>query len=233
MRSVDSTSETVVICEHSALQRKGLEALFRSLKLGVIVAETGSAIFSILKEPYPDWIVVDPDSIEVDLLKFCERIKVTSPSSRLMIYSTVYVASRFCERLSRAGVHAVVLKRSPYDVFVDALKNHEKTWLDPTLAEVMSPKACTKFSVFEEQAWARLSSPNSEIAEELDVSVDKIADTVSKLIVELQVPSRTAALLAAVHAGLELIPIMCARDESGKTHDEIQAEANAREILGW
>jgi two-component system response regulator DevR len=232
----DGKKQRMVVCDRNELIREGLKTFFTNWDIDV-VGEAGNEVdaWEAITQAHPGWIVLDLDTPEGSGLNFCKRIRTSSPNAKLIIYTDSFYATKFSHRLCRSGVHAILLKTSPYAYWSYALQQLEETWLDPQLLELVNrwPATQSVLTVIEAQVLVRITERDQEIAEELDLHIGVVVETVKSLMMKLKSATRNATALKAMAFGNIMLPKMQTRYElTNKTIDETAAEANALKVLG-
>jgi len=210
----------VVLCDDSALFRRGLALLLSDLDVDV-VAETGDApaLLDAVGRTQPDAAIVDirlPPTFSDEGLSAAARIRADFPGTAVLVLST-YVETAYAVRLLAGGAHAVgyLLKDRVDDAIglrgaIERLVRGE-TVVDADIVTRLLDRrrAATALEVLSSREHEILASmaqglTNAGIAEHLFLSPKTVEANIASIFTKLRLPStpdanrRVLAVLACL-----------------------------------
>jgi len=210
----------VVLCDDSALFRRGLALLLTDLDVDV-VAETGDApaLLDAVGRTQPDAAIVDirlPPTFSDEGLSAAARIRADFPGTAVLVLST-YVETAYAVRLLAGGAHAVgyLLKDRVDDAIglrgaIERLVRGE-TVVDADIVTRLLDRrrAATALEVLSSREHEILASmaqglTNAGIAEHLFLSPKTVEANIASIFTKLRLPStpdanrRVLAVLACL-----------------------------------
>jgi len=228
-----------VLCERHELIRFGLKRLVAEVVEIIGEAADGHAATEVIGRLKPEFILMDIDLDGVNAGEVCRSIVTDLPTSRVLVLTDSYHATKYYNQLLRAGAHGFCLKSSGPRTLFDAIKSvtSGNFYCDQKLSKLVDQPAPVdmpdhNLTDREIQILIRLEMKNKDIAEELDLNLRAVEKHVDHLLQKLKVPTRTAATMKAVQYGFELLPKMPGRDPvTGVTHEQTTAELQAELVI--
>lgn len=211
---------TILIADDNAPFRSGLRALLESSQDVSIVGEVGTGEDAVIQAAklQPDVILMDIQMSELNGIEATRRILHTSPHIAILIL-TMFEDDDFVFSALRAGARGYLLKGTmKADLLraIHAVSSGEAIFgaaiarrLMNYFAEVQQPTKQMQliFPELTEREREILNLianhlPNTEIAQQLNISLKTVRNHVSNIFSKLQVVDRTQAILKAREAGL-------------------------------
>ncbi len=206
----------VLIADDHTLMRQGLREICEGLGRFQVVAEarTGVEAVSQQKSARPDVTLMDMSMPEMDGAEAIRRIVVDAPESRI-IALTMYRDESYLLAAVRAGARAYLLKTVDATELIEAITAvHRGEYLvDPIIAARVlgelhlpaRPGALRPAPLLEKEVDVlRLLArglDNSDIADELHLSVHTVSNRLRVIFEKLHVTNRTQAALYALRQG--------------------------------
>lgn len=206
----------VLIADDHTLMRQGLREICEGLGRFQVVAEarTGAEAVSQQKSARPDVTLMDMSMPEMDGAEAIRRIVVDAPESRI-IALTMYRDESYLLAAVRAGARAYLLKTVDATELIEAITAvHRGEYLvDPIIAARVlgelhlpaRPGALRPAPLLEKEVDVlRLLArglDNSDIADELHLSVHTVSNRLRVIFEKLHVTNRTQAALYALRQG--------------------------------
>lgn len=191
----------IILAEDHAMVREGLKALISAQPDMEVVgnASDGAEAVHRAQELLPDLVIMDISMPKMSGLKATETLKHLCPKVKVLML-TRHTDTGFLQRLFQAGASGYVLKQSPSDELIRAIRAVAggKSYLDPSVTEKVVTKYAHRPSTLDpgqqgklserEEAVLRLIAwgyTNKEIAAQLEISVKTVeahkANTMKKL----------------------------------------------------
>ena len=228
-----------VLCERHELIRFGLKRLVSEVVEIIGEATDGLSSTETVSRLKPDFILMDVDLDGLDGVEVCRRICLELPTSRLLVLTDSYHATKYYNQLKRAGAHGFCLKSSGPRTLFEAIKQVTtgNSFCDAKLSNLVQqamPQSMPAHNLTDReiQVLIRLEMKNKDIAEELEMNLRTVEKHVDYILQKLKVPTRTAATLRAIQYGFELLPKMPSRDPvTGVSHEQTTAELQAELVI--
>ena len=172
----------------------------------VAVASDGADAVRLAELSRPDVAVVDLRMPRLSGRELLERLRESSPETKIAVY-TAEADQRLVEEALSAGAAAVVLKEAPLPDLVRALhailSGH--VYVDPALAATgLTRRETTELTKRERDVLALLAEglDHEKIGERLEISAETVRTHVRKACDRLGAATRTQAVATAVRRGL-------------------------------
>jgi DNA-binding NarL/FixJ family response regulator len=209
----------VLICDDQWIVCEGLEAIIESEPgLEVVgIAHDGAEALDRVAALKPDVVLMDLRMPGMNGIQATRAITEGYPGVRVLVLTT-YGADEWVFDAIRSGADGYLLKGTPRNVLLDAIKGTAagQTHVDPAVAGRLfeqvtqarpSPPETTVLDVLSnrEQDVLRLLArglSNAEIASRLSLSQGTVRNYVSAILAKLDVCDRTQAALLALRYGL-------------------------------
>jgi len=209
----------VLICDDQWIVCEGLEAIIESEPgLEVVgIAHDGAEALDRVAALKPDVVLMDLRMPGMNGIQATRAITEGYPGVRVLVLTT-YGADEWVFDAIRSGADGYLLKGTPRNVLLDAIKGTAagQTHVDPASAGRLfeqvtqarpSPPETTVLDVLSnrEQDVLRLLArglSNAEIASRLSLSQGTVRNYVSAILAKLDVSDRTQAALLALRYGL-------------------------------
>ncbi len=209
----------VLICDDQWIVCEGLEAIIESdPDLEVVgIAHDGAEALDQVAALKPDVVLMDLRMPGMNGIQATRAITEAYPRVRVLVLTT-YGADEWVFDAIRSGADGYLLKGTPRNVLLDAIKGTAagQTHVDPAVAGRLfeqvtqagrSPPETTVLQVLSnrEQDVLRLLArglSNAEIASRLSLSQGTVRNYVSAILAKLEVSDRTQAALLALRYGL-------------------------------
>ena len=209
----------VLICDDQWIVCEGLEAIIESEPgLEVVgIAHDGAEALDRVAALKPDVVLMDLRMPGMNGIQATRAITEGHPGVRVLVLTT-YGADEWVFDAIRSGADGYLLKGTPRNVLLDAIKGTAagQTHVDPAIAGRLfeqvtqarpSPPETTVLDVLSnrEQDVLRLLARglgNPEIASRLSLSQGTVRNYVSAILAKLDVSDRTQAALLALRYGL-------------------------------
>lgn len=208
----------VLICDDQEVVREGLRAILGHVPdLEVVgVAVTGAEALELIPKLDPAVVLMDMKMPIMNGVQATREITTRHPDVRVLVLTT-YDADEWVFDAIRAGAAGYLLKDSPRERLVDAVRDTAagKTHVDPGVAGVLfarvassdppSPSTVADMLSDRELEVLRLLGrglTNADIAKRLYLSEGTVRNYVSAVLAKLQVSDRTQAAVLAVRHGL-------------------------------
>ena len=225
-----------VICEPDELIRNGLKAMISSTASVIAETDDGESAEEIIKSLCPDLVITDIVVPNKNGLELTEFVKTQLPSSHVIIATDSYNATKFYNRLKNVAADAIYLKSTNPDVLTDFTRRIKQNEFlcDPSVEKLIAQKPAQEiigFNSTEIDILLRISTPNSEIAEELDIDLASIEKQIESILKKAKVPTRTALLFTVLQLGLTPLPNVPSANDEGKSEEEEKAQEYAKRAL--
>lgn len=169
-------------------------------------ASTGREALPLCRRLQPALILMDLNMPEMGGHEAIEEIRKICPKSRIVVF-TADDGAEDIYRATRSGAAAYVLKDSPMETLVDAIRTviSGRTYIPPKLAAIIIAR--TTWSVLtppEEQILALLAKGSStkQIASEIGIPLGTAKSRLESMRRKLGVSNRTEAVAEALRRGL-------------------------------
>ncbi len=217
----------VAIVDDHAIVRQGLRTLLIDMDMDVVgEAANGDEAVTLAEAERPDVMLLDIRMKDCDGLSALPRIRAASPNTQVIILTTYSNPTYFSEAV-RNGAAGYLLKESEPEDIVDAIQsaashnhlfNHDlltqviqqsyvpqqeetaaTSKMDDHLPELLEPISDREFDVLRLMA---KGMSNTDIADELQVSVTTIKTHVTHIFKKLNANDRTQAVVLALRYGI-------------------------------
>ncbi|MDX2084536.1 MAG: response regulator transcription factor [Candidatus Melainabacteria bacterium] len=211
----------IVIVEDYKLVRLGLSAILNKQSDMQVVAEasTGEQGIQLIESHKPDIVLMDLGLPGMNGIEAIQHINQLPLQTHIIVLTSHESEEEVIAALS-AGAHAYCLKDIPSDRLVEVIRTVSEgaAWLDPSIASVVL-KTFSRATAQEKKRNVSLANAlterelrvlellvegntNSEIADELCVSVHTAKVYVSNLLEKLSVNDRVQAAVKAIKEGI-------------------------------
>jgi len=209
----------VIICDDQAIIRDGLEIMLTLEKDIEVVglAQDGAEAVELATAKTPDLILMDLKMPGMNGVEATTRIRAFYPQIKLLVLTT-YDDDRWVVDAIRAGAAGYLLKDTPREKFLEALRGTMagKAFIDPAVAgkllEQMAVEPVKPSGIIKEKLTGREEDVlrllarglnNTEIAEQLHLTEGSVRNRVSAIFAKLNVSDRTQAAIIAIQHGLD------------------------------
>ncbi len=226
MASEETKALRIIVIEDYKLVRVGLLSVLNS-DPGIDVvgeAETGEEGLQLVRNQRPDVVLMDLGLPGMNGVDATRAIKDFDPNIKVVVLTSHETEEEVLASLG-AGANAYCLKDIPSSRLIDVIKsvNEGAAWLDPSIANVAlnlflqknrtgtgvsggyeSSPPIGELSEREHKVLSLLVSgkSNSEIADQLHVSVHTVKVQVSNILHKLSVNDRVQAAVKAIKEGI-------------------------------
>ena len=215
----ETSSARVVLVDDHALFRSGLRELLVEHGIDVVgEASEGARGAELVGQTAPDVVLMDLNMPGMSGIEATTQIRGAAPATRVVIL-TVSADDQDVQRAIAAGARGYVLKDAPVEEIVasiDAVLAGEALLSSRIAAGILERfRAASDDRGVPDQARAELTEregevlmlmvdgrDNSEIADELFISVQTVKNHVSNILGKLEVQNRIQAAVKAVREGL-------------------------------
>ena len=212
----------VLIADDHALFREGLHAIFKSVPDIEIVGEagTGGESITLATELKPDVILMDIQMPDINGVEATQRILEGQPDTSIIIVTMLEDDDSLFSAM-RAGARGYVLKGADKAemlksiraaaggeaLFGPAIATKLLNFFHDNLSQPKSESPSTAFPELTDRereilACIARGDTNTEIAEQLTISLKTVRNHVSNIFNKLQVTNRAQAVIRAREAGL-------------------------------
>ncbi len=205
--AIDPGIKVLIVDDHPVV-RVGLRTMLESeANIEVIgMAESAKEAVTEVRKIKPDVILMDLRMPEVDGMKAIEELRGIRPDLRILVL-TNYEADEDILRALQAGAMGYLLKNSPQETIVQAIKMvHANVHCVPPhinerLLQMISREKLTEREL-EVLTLAAKGKSNKAIAKQLFISDKTARNHVASCLVKLGCGSRTEAVTTAIQRGL-------------------------------
>ena len=204
----------IAIVDDDPMVRIGLRAILSTVEGWEVSAEAGdgqAAVELAQATPPPDVILMDIRMPGMDGLEATRRITARDSAPKVLVLTTFDVDEYVFEAL-RAGASGFVLKRVPPTELIEAVRvvaNGESLLFPASTRRVIerfavaSSKPLPELSEREQEVLRLLARgmSNTEIAQQLFLSLQTVKSHVAAILMKLGVRDRTQAVIAAYETG--------------------------------
>jgi DNA-binding NarL/FixJ family response regulator len=209
----------VLVCDDQWIVCEGLEAILNAdPEIEVVgVAHDGAEALERVAELQPNVVLMDLRMPVMNGIQATQRIHDTHPHVKVLVLTT-YGADEWVLDAIRAGAAGYLLKGTPRDALIEAIKGTAAgtTHVDPAVAgKLFEQIAKTSGTPHESTVLASLSErerdvlrllarglTNEEIAGRLYLSQGTVRNYVSAILSKLELSDRTQAAVLALRYGL-------------------------------
>ena len=208
----------VLVCDDQEIVREGMRTILAKVpEIQVVgVAAEGAGAVELVAQLRPDVVLMDLKMPGMNGIQATRVICDQYPSVHVLVLTT-YDADEWVFDAIRAGAHGYVLKDTPREELVAAIKTTAagETAVDPGIARKLfahiaqniPPAQTTLFDGLNEREREVLQliargKNNADIAEHLHLTEGTVRNYVSAILGKLGVADRTQAALLAARAGL-------------------------------
>lgn len=195
----------VLIAEDQTLIRDALGRLLRLERDIELVGscEDGAQALAFIQTHAVDVLLTDIEMPHLDGLALAEQLQADSWTGNVLVLTT-YDRPGYLQRALRAGVMGFVLKESPVETVVDAIRSAQRG--HKTISAELAVSAITEQNPLtkREQACLRLIDEGlstQEIAARIHLAEGTVRNHVSTILSKLHVKSRLEALKVAQEKG--------------------------------
>lgn len=196
-----------LICEPNEIVRRGLKAMIEPTAVVIAEVADGAWAWESACRTRPHLIVTEVALDRVHGLELCSRICSEIPGRRVLIATDLYHATRFYNRLLRAGVNGIYLKSAGKAALLEALFDvmRGKQYCAPEVTRIIWDQLPIVeqqlgLSTSEAEILLRLDMRNEEIAEEIGFEPQYLEKHVSTIF------NRFDAFTIAMELGFAMIP---------------------------
>jgi len=174
------------------------------------LAESAKAAALEVQRSHPDVVLMDLRMPEMEGTKAIEELRRIHPDLRILVL-TNYEADEDIFRALQAGAMGYLLKNTPQDEIVDAIRTvHANRRCFPSsikerLLEMMGREKLTEREV-EVLTLVAMGKSNKEIAQRLFISDKTARNHVANCLLKLGADDRTEAAMIAIKRGLIQLP---------------------------
>lgn len=207
----------VLIVDNQALARDGLELIVGASNDIIVIgtAENGADAIDKIDALHPDLVLMDLKMPVMNGVQATRRIRERFPEVKVLVLTT-YDADEWVVDAIRAGASGYLLKDSPRDEIVDAIRKTAagENTTSPQITEKLyryvqrgTPTDSTiadKLSKRERDILSHLANglSNADIAERIHLAEGTVRNYVSNIFAKLDVSDRTQAAAIAWRHGL-------------------------------
>lgn len=207
--------KVVVVDDHEVV-RTGIVSLFEGSDVKVVgQASGGSEAIKVVKDKKPDVVLLDIRMEEGDGLTALEKLRQTTPNSRVVILST-YDNPTYVARANAMGASDYLLKGSTRDQLLGAIRAVAAGNAPSSFGEMRRVAGAMSTRKKEEDVvevpltqretqvlrHLALGLSNKEIGRSLSISVETVKEHVQHLLRKIEANDRTQAAVWAVRKGL-------------------------------
>ena len=207
----------VVLADDHPVVREGLKTLVNDNPHMEVVGEAcdGASACEVVKELQPDVLVVDISMPRMNGVQTTQWVKRECPKTKVLAL-TLHDEKSYLQQLLEAGASGYVLKRSPADELLRAIRSVSMggTHLDPAIAgrvvgvfsarnRTSKSDRGTKLSERENEVLRliALGFTNKEMGAQLDLSVKTVETYKARILAKLHLSSRADIVRYAIEQG--------------------------------
>lgn len=198
----------VLIVDDHAILRMGLASLL-STKEGIEVigdAEDGRTAIKLTHKLHPDVIVMDLMMPEMDGIETTAALKRECPDAKVLILTT-FGASDGISNALNAGAKGAVMKSVAFTDLVEAIRTVADggEYISPDILRILQEDPPTptlsprQMEILESMA---RGLSNTDIAKQLNISVDMVREHATQLFAKIKAANRTEAVVIALRKHL-------------------------------
>jgi DNA-binding NarL/FixJ family response regulator len=209
----------LVLVDDHALLRSGLRQLLEQHRVDVVgEASDGPSAVQLVRDVAPDVVLMDVSMPGISGIEATMRIRAVAPTAQVIML-TVSPDERDVEESICAGACGYLLKDAPVEQILTAIEAAAagESLLSPRIAADILDRVRTDAgrSALPDEARAELTErerevlrliaegkENSQIAEELFISLQTVKNHVSNILAKLEVENRVQAAVQAVQGRL-------------------------------
>jgi two-component system, NarL family, response regulator LiaR len=210
----------LLICDDQTIVCEGLRAILEPVRqIEVVgVANHGIEAIELTRTTQPDLVLMDLKMPRMNGIQATKVIREQFPAVHILVLTT-YEEDEWVMDAIRAGATSYVLKDTPQEDLVKAIRETMKGWshLDPQVAGKLlkhvahqparvlpDTKLISQLSEREREVLRLLATGlnNTQIAQTLFLSEGTVKNYVSTIFSKLEVADRTQAAILAIRAGL-------------------------------
>ncbi len=216
---------SVLIVDDQTLARMTLKATLQKHPDVFAVkaeAENGREAVAAVKQHSIDAILMDIGMPVLDGIEATQQIRQLDPNTKVIMLTTHEAEAEILDSF-RSGANSYCLKDTPPETLIQVIQStvNGATWIDPKIAQVViknslqQPVAETSEPIEKVDLISPLTARekdvlqliatgqnNTEIAENLSLSMNTVKTHVKNIFMKLDVPDRTAAALKAIKGQL-------------------------------
>ncbi len=176
-------------------------------------AANGKAALNLIADVSPDLVVLDWKMPEMDGVTAAVNISQTWPNIRIVLLTGAPVEDSVLDALD-ASIHGFIHKDVNPQQFVNAIRKvaNGERYMGPEIAQALversqrEQKVTPKFALSqrEQEVLNLMATPLTyrEIGAELHISEETVRTHTKNILVKLNQPNRTQAVIAAIRAGM-------------------------------
>jgi two-component system response regulator DegU len=208
----------VILADDHSLIRQGLRAMLDSSPVVEVVAEAenGRQLIELVRQHFPDVVVVDIRMPDMDGIEAVRRIKKHHPEVKALML-TVHDEEAYVHEAITAGATGYLLKTISTEELVKGIVTvaEGKAMLHPSVTRQMieefaelargrGNRTSHELSKREQEVLQLLAygKSNKEIAKELNIGAQTVKTHVSHIFTKLGAADRTGAVALALRKGL-------------------------------
>jgi two-component system, NarL family, response regulator LiaR len=208
----------VLICDDQEIVCDGLEAILSTQSdiEVVAIAHDGDQAIVLALQKQPDLVLMDLKMPGTDGVQATRQIHEQLPGCKILVLTT-YDADEWVFDAIRSGASGYLLKSTPRDELVAAIRGtlSGQTHVDPKIAGKLFQHVAHQEQPLQSAVLEMLNERereilillargynNSDIANELHLSIGTVKNYISAIFTKLEVEDRTQAALLALRYGL-------------------------------
>jgi DNA-binding NarL/FixJ family response regulator len=144
----DSSLPTAIICDTSLLVRLGLKLKLANHVRVIGDASDGMSCFDLCSRLKPQFLILDANIDGVFSIESCRSINESSPTTKILVWTDSYMASKHFNELMHSSIKGVCLKGSGEQSLLQAINDIKNglAYCDPRLTKLIESASSEDFA---------------------------------------------------------------------------------------